>query len=805
MSGRPSYEELERRVRELEKEALTRKLTNDVLRKSEERYRMIFNYSPLGIVHFDCDGLIQDCNERFLEIAGAPRERLIGFNMADSLRDERMRAAVVAGLAGEPNYFEGDYRSVTGNKATPIRAMYSRVSSEDGEFIGAVGLFEDITAQKLAEAAIQESREFLGKIVDSISDPIFVKDRQHRFIVVNDALCVLAGRNRDEMLGSNDYDFFPKEQVDVFWEKDEAVFETGEGNENEEPITDGRGLTRTIVTKKTCYTDKAENKYIVGVIRDITDRKGAELALQTAHQELQDTLEFLPDATLVIDRDKKVIHWNRAMEEMTGVAKADILGQGEYAYSVAFYGTRRPMLIDLVMAEDPEIEKKYDFVERVGNKIYGEGFVPGTYRGKGAYLWSTAAPLIGRDGSVIGFIQSIRDISDRKRAEEAVRESERKYRQLFETVSDAILVFDGESRRFIDVNERAMRLYGYSREEFLGLKYADITAEPDRSDASIRETMTGLGIRVPLRYHRKRDGAVFPAEISSSTFELAGRRLLCGVVRDITERKRVERELSEYRDHLEELIEARTIELASANERLTIEIEERRRAEEALKLFAYSVAHDLKSPAIGIHGLTRRLQKLSRDVLDEKARSCCDQILKVSEHIAALVEKINAYIATKEARLSFERTVVNEIFEMLRDEFSVQLSIRRIEWTVPGEKVEITADRLSLLRVFRNLVDNALKYGGERLNRLRIGHEERLDCHVFSVTDNGKGLKGADPDKIFEVFERQETSRGVEGAGLGLTIVKEIAQRHNGKVWVEPAAKGGASFFISISKDLPVS
>ena len=217
---------------------------------------------------------------------------------------------------------------------------------------------------------------------------------------------------------------------------------------------------------------------------------------------------------MVIDREKKVIYWNRAMEEMTGVDKRNILGKSDCAYAVPFYGEKRPMLIDLVMAEEPEIENRYEFVKKIGKTIYGEAFVPGAYQGKGAYLQSTAAPLIGRDGSIIGFVQSIRDISDRKRAEEAVRQSEEKYRQLFETVSDAILVFDGETRKFINVNESACRLYGYSRNEFLELKYSDITAEPDQSDVFINKTLAGMRTQVPLRYHRKKDGTEFPAEIS---------------------------------------------------------------------------------------------------------------------------------------------------------------------------------------------------------------------------------------------------------------------------------------------------
>ncbi len=145
---------------------------------------------------------------------------------------------------------------------------------------------------------------------------------------------------------------------------------------------------------------------------------------------------------------------------------------------------------------------------------------------------------------------------------------------------------------------------------------------------------------------------------------------------------------------------------------------------------------------------------------------------------------------------------MKEIFQMLREEFSTQLSIRNIELAEYEEALEIRADRLSILRVFRNLLDNSLKYGGEQLSRIWVGHENQEDFHVLSLCDNGKGLREEDAERIFQPFERNETSRGVEGAGLGLTIVKEIAEQHGGKVWVKPLTKKGAAFFISISKDL---
>jgi signal transduction histidine kinase len=223
---------------------------------------------------------------------------------------------------------------------------------------------------------------------------------------------------------------------------------------------------------------------------------------------------------------------------------------------------------------------------------------------------------------------------------------------------------------------------------------------------------------------------------------------------------------------------------------------------EKLKLFAYSVIHDLKSPAIGIHGLTGLLQKRYKDVLDHQGKKFCDQIRKASEQLVALVEKVNTYIATKEMPLNIEEINPHEVFQIMKEEFSTQLSIRQVDCSWPDLKHFVRADRLSLLRVFRNLVDNALKYGGEQLSEIRIQYEESQDFHVFSIYDNGVGVKTEDSEKLFGLFQRHETSKGVDGTGLGLAIVKEIAERHQGSVWAEPGSQGGVSFFITISKHL---
>jgi PAS domain S-box-containing protein len=172
---------------------------------------------------------------------------------------------------------ENEYRIILpGATVRWIRAVGKTFYSESGEPRRMCGICIDITEQKRIGEALMESREYLNALINTIADPIFVKDRQHRFVLVNDAFCQLTGRLLEEQIGKTDYDFFPREQVDVFLQYDEKVFSTGQPSMNEETITGADGHVRTIVTKKSLYEDKSGNKYIVGIIRDITYMKDLE-------------------------------------------------------------------------------------------------------------------------------------------------------------------------------------------------------------------------------------------------------------------------------------------------------------------------------------------------------------------------------------------------------------------------------------------------------------------------------------------------------------------------------------------------
>jgi len=246
--------------------------------------------------------------------------------------------------------------------------------------------------------------------------------------------------------------------------------------------------------------------------------------------------------------------------------------------------------------------------------------------------------------------------------------------------------------------------------------------------------------------------------------------------------------------------------VAADNARLYADLEDQigtlREKKDTIKFFAYSVSHDLKSPAVALYALTKRLNEKYVHILDEKGKEHCSQILRTAEQMVALVEKLNGYIVAREAPFNFERIMVKEITLAIRDEFSDRLKQHQIRWSEPDYLPEIVADRLALLSVFRNLIDNALKYGGKELSEIKIGYEENGDHHIFFITDDGIGIEVKDSEKIFDLFQRNETSTGTSGSGLGLAIVKEISKRHQGRIWLETVAGKGTKFCISISKDL---
>lgn len=223
---------------------------------------------------------------------------------------------------------------------------------------------------------------------------------------------------------------------------------------------------------------------------------------------------------------------------------------------------------------------------------------------------------------------------------------------------------------------------------------------------------------------------------------------------------------------------------------------------EKIQLFAYSVAHDLKNPVIAIESLARLLNRRQGAEHDDKSRQFCLQIEQSAHQVSALIEQINAFISSKEQPLARESLNLLDICHIVRDENQERLQQRQIRWVEPAGPVLLEADRLVLLRVLRNLVDNALKYGGEGLTEIAIGHQEGARFHSLQVSNDGKAISPEDCRLIFQRYKRNCPDSKIEGTGLGLAIVRDLIGLHGGQIWVESDGIRGVSFRFTLAKPI---
>ena len=211
--------------------------------------------------------------------------------------------------------------------------------------------------------------------------------------------------------------------------------------QTEEELRNHRENLERLVEERTSELQRTNE----ALQREVVERRLVREALQATDEQLAAIIEFLPDATLVVDCQKRIIAWNRAIEEMTGVKKEQIIGKGDHAYSIPFYGSPQPMLIDLLMGGGREVAARYEAVTVKGNTVFGEEWVSMTGDGREACLWVTASLLFDRRGELLGAIQAIRDVTERSRAQDALLNSEKQLRAL----SSQLLTAQEEERKRI--------------------------------------------------------------------------------------------------------------------------------------------------------------------------------------------------------------------------------------------------------------------------------------------------------------------------------------------------------------------
>jgi PAS domain S-box-containing protein len=394
----------------------------------------------------------------------------------------------------------------------------------------------------------------------------------------------------------------------------------------------------------------------------------------------------------------------------------------------------------------------------------------------GGYFWAYASlsPIFDEDGKITHYLAVEEDISDRKRMEETLRNSETRYRGIFEGVEDAIFV-ESLKGDIVDVNTRACEMFGWEREQMLEMNVDDLV--PEGHLAIVPDTMEEFSVPdKPIETVNVRaNGEQFPVEITVRLQMIGIEPVMLVVVRDITDRKRVEKALEQSKLELE-------------------------RSNTELERFASIASHDLREPLRAIAGFARLLAKRYEGQLDLEADEYITYILDGTNRLQRLIDDLLTYSRVGTRGKEFETTDCNVILDAAISNLAMAVDESNASITYdPLPKVQ--GDGVQLEQLFQNLISNAIKFRGEDRPRVHVGVQREEEEWVFAVKDNGIGIEPQFANRIFEIFQRLHTQQEYPGTGIGLAICQRIVERHGGRIWFESDRGVGSTFYFTIPAD----
>ncbi|MEN6321647.1 MAG: PAS domain S-box protein [Syntrophaceae bacterium] len=464
---------------------------------------------------------------------------------------------------GNPNGLLAVSRDITDRKKVDehiqrlTAELQQRVAERTQELVKANRILQEEISERIrTEEALRTSEEKFRALADSSAAAVFLIQGT-KYIYINPAFERITGYTMDDLTDMNFWDFLHPDFRELIRDRGLSRLK-GESPPSSYEI---KFITKSGHERWVDFTAvliKLDNQpTIMGLTFDITERRHAEEKLRESERLLSDIINFLPDSTFVIDKEGKVIAWNKAIETETGIKAEEILGSGNYEYAIPFYKERRPILIDLVLQRQDNFEKKYKNIKRRGDTLIGEASMP-SVRGGERYLLGTASAIYDTKGTIVGAIETISDITERKRAEEALRNSEAKFRALTESSASAILLVQGE--KIIYINPSFESMTGYSLRELMEINYWEILHPDFRELVRDRAIVRQRGENVPPRYEIKiitKNKEEKWIDLTATIIDFENKPTILGSGFDITERKRAEEDLRQseklYRSVIENI------------------------------------------------------------------------------------------------------------------------------------------------------------------------------------------------------------------------------------------------------------
>ncbi|MBN9690903.1 MAG: PAS domain S-box protein [Verrucomicrobia bacterium] len=498
-------------------------------------------------------------------------------------------------------------------------------------------------------------------------------------------------------------------------------------------------------------------------------------ALRQSEERLQQFINSVRDHALyMLDPAGNVLTWNDGAEHITGYTAAEIIGQ-HFAifYPAADRQSGLPELALRTAVQQGQFDREGWRVKRDGTLFFAD---------------DTLATLRDSQGQVVGFGTVTRDISDRKRSADQLKESELRFRSIFEqaAVGVAYVTLEG---RFALVNQRFADILGRTRDEVQQCSFVNLT-HPDDLAADLQLTHQLLAGEINTytleKRYLRRDGTPIWINLTGSLVrnDDGSPRHFVAVVEEIAQRKAAEEQLRQWQSELEKRVQERTLELEVANREL--------------ESFSYSVSHDLRSPLRGISCYVRILEEDYAKVLDAEGRRLLDIVGGEAKRMGRLIDDLLAF--SRLGREQMNRAVVdmNVLVQTTYHQLTHTLSTP-VPNLILHPLPRALGDPAMLRQVLANLLGNALKFSQHQPDpHIEVGGSQDAGELIFYVKDNGVGFDGRFIHKLFGVFQRLHAEEEFEGTGVGLALVKRVITKHGGRVWAESQPNQGATFFFTL-------
>lgn len=747
-------------------------LQGDNIVKEDARFNAIMDTILDGLLIINSSGIVQNFNAAATRIFGYEPEEVIGQNIKmlmpepyHSEHDNYLHNYLVTGKAK----VIGIGREVKARRKNgsifPMELSINEAKINGERMF--VGTIRDISERKEFEKHLVDKAGHLDAVVNTVLDGIITIDGYGIIHSFNPAAVRIFGYESEEVIGKNVKMLMP----DPYHSEHDGYLHnylvTGEakivgiGREVQAKRKDGTVFPMELGINETRIKGQ---RMFVGTIRDITEQK----KLQTQVSEniyLTTIMNTILDGIIIIDEHGIVQSFNPAAVKMFGYDQKEVLGQN---------------IKMLVPKEHAVHHDDYlaNYLKTGKSKVIGGTTEIEVTRKDGSmFLMDLLISEMEINGKRM-FVGTVRDATGRKQAEKMLIDEKKHLKAVVNTVIDGILTID-EKGVIHSFNPSASRIFGYSAKEIIGEELKILMPDPNsRSNDDYIEDFLHIDEDEKVKYigrqaeAKRKDGSFFPVEFGINEMEKDGERMFVAIIRDISERKKADESISDYINKLE-------------------------LSNQELDDFAYIASHDLKEPLRGMSNNVLFLQEDYEELLGDDGNQRFERVIFLCKRMENLIDNLLYFSRLGRQDLAIKDVDLNEVINDITEMSYSFIEEKNAKVIIPKPLPNIQCDATRITEVFRNLITNAIKYNDKDEKIIEIGAKKEDDKTIFYVKDNGVGIDKTFHEDIFRIFKRlNNESDGERGSGVGLTFVKKIIERHEGKIWLESEPGIGTSFFF---------